>query len=179
MAHFRRGDRFLGNAHTPGPPRQAFPAFLADAGHRAAAPSISSISRRRRPPAAVDYSVFSQSAAARGSNISGPVSRSATAFISAFSAKFGLRVILLSAVRVPGSGGRPAPSVPVHGRLPCCPLWPRGTEGVLPCPLGREKTAAKVALRFLLEAQSSPTGSALRCAPRCTRLRADYRNTQT
>jgi len=34
--HFRRGDRFLGKAHTPGPPR----------------PAIPSISRRRRPPAA-------------------------------------------------------------------------------------------------------------------------------
>jgi hypothetical protein len=50
----------------------------------------------------IDYSVFSQPAAARGSIISGPVSRSATAFISAFSAKFGLRVIWLSAVRVGG-----------------------------------------------------------------------------
>jgi hypothetical protein len=49
------------------PPRPAFPAFLAGAG-------------RPLLPSMIDYSVFSQSAAARGSIISGPVSRSATAF---------------------------------------------------------------------------------------------------
>ena len=43
----------------------------------------------------------------RASIISGPVSRSATAFISAFRAKFDLRFIWLSAVRVPGSGRPP------------------------------------------------------------------------
>jgi hypothetical protein len=62
--HFPRGDRFLGNA---GPPRPAFPAFLAGA----ARPLL---------PSVIDYSMFSQLAAARGSIISGPVSRSATAF---------------------------------------------------------------------------------------------------
>jgi hypothetical protein len=82
--HFRRGDRFLGKAHTlarrsgdgstsshaaarAGPPRPAFPAFLAGAG-------------RPLLPSMIDYSVFSRLAAARGSIISGPVSRSATAF---------------------------------------------------------------------------------------------------
>ena len=49
-----------------GPPRPAFPAFLAGAG--------------RPLPSMIDYSVFSRLAAARGSIISGPVSRSATAF---------------------------------------------------------------------------------------------------
>jgi len=49
------------------PPRPAFPAFLAGAGH----PLL---------PSMIDYSVFSQLAAARGSIISGPVSRSAIAF---------------------------------------------------------------------------------------------------
>ena len=74
---------FLGKAHTlarrsgdgstsshaaarAGPPRPAFPAFLAGAG--------------RPLPSMIDYSVFSRLAAARGSIISGPVSRSATAF---------------------------------------------------------------------------------------------------
>ena len=45
----------------------AFPAFFAGAG-------------RPLLPSMIDYSVFSRSAAARGSIISGPVSRSATAF---------------------------------------------------------------------------------------------------
>jgi len=67
----------------------AFPAFLAGAG-------------RPLLPSMIDYSVFSQSAAARGSIISGPVSRSATAFISAIMAKFGLGIIWLSEVRVGG-----------------------------------------------------------------------------
>ena len=58
--HFRRGDRFLGKAHTPGPLRPAFPAFLAGAG-------------RPLLPPMIDYSVFSQLAAARGSIISGPI----------------------------------------------------------------------------------------------------------
>src|SRR5215472_5504088 len=50
-----------------GPPRPAFPAFLAGAG-------------RPLLPSMIDYSVFSLLAAARGSTISGPISRSATAF---------------------------------------------------------------------------------------------------
>src|SRR6516162_3009474 len=87
IAIFRRGDRFLGKAHTLGPPRPAFPALLAGAG-------------RPLLPSMIDYSVFSQSAVARGSIISGPVSHSAMLSISAFRAKFGLRVIWLSAVRV-------------------------------------------------------------------------------
>ena len=49
------------------PTRPAFPAFLAGAG-------------RPLLPSMIDYSVFSRLAAARGSIISGPVSRSATAF---------------------------------------------------------------------------------------------------
>jgi len=76
--HFRRGDRFLGKAHTPGPLRPTFPAFLAGAG-------------RPLLPPMIDYSVFSQLAAARGSIISGPVNRSATAFNFCIWAKFGLR----------------------------------------------------------------------------------------
>jgi len=60
--HFRHGDRFLGKAHTLAPPRPAFPAFLAGAG-------------RPLLPSMIDYSVFSRLAAARGSIISGPVSR--------------------------------------------------------------------------------------------------------
>ena len=53
----------------PAPGRRArhFPAFLAGAG-------------RPLLPSMIDYSVFSRLAAARGSIISGPVSRSATAF---------------------------------------------------------------------------------------------------
>src|SRR5215467_9045533 len=73
----------------PGPPRPAFPAFLAGAG-------------RPLLPSMIDYAVFSQLAAARGSIISGPVSRSAMLSISAFRAKFGSGVIWLSAVRVGG-----------------------------------------------------------------------------
>jgi len=42
-------------------------------------------------PPMIDYSVFSQLAAARGSIISGPVNRSATAFNFCIWAKFGLR----------------------------------------------------------------------------------------
>ena len=70
-----------------GPPHPAFPAFLAGAG-------------RPLLPSMIDYSVFSQLAAAHASIISGPVSRSAMLSISAFRPKFGLRVIWLSEVRV-------------------------------------------------------------------------------
>jgi hypothetical protein len=55
----------------PAPPRaqhsQHFPAFLAGAGR----PLLHSL---------IDYSVFSELAAARGSIVSDPISRSATAF---------------------------------------------------------------------------------------------------
>jgi hypothetical protein len=51
----------------PGRRAQHFQAFLAGAG-------------RPLLPSMIDYSVFSRLAAARGSIISGPVSRSATAF---------------------------------------------------------------------------------------------------
>src|SRR6516162_5949689 len=95
--HFRRGDRFLGKAHTPGPLRPAFPAFLAGAG-------------RPLLPPMIDYSVFSQLAAARGSIISGPVNRSATAFNFSIWAKFGLRVIWLLAIRFAAGGRRAAGS---------------------------------------------------------------------
>jgi hypothetical protein len=54
-------------APSPRPRAQHFPAFLAVAG-------------RPLLPSMIDYSVFSQLAAARGSIISGPVSRTATAF---------------------------------------------------------------------------------------------------
>jgi hypothetical protein len=50
-----------------GPPHPAFPAFLAGGG-------------RPLLPSMIDYSVFFQLAAAHASFISGPVSRSATAF---------------------------------------------------------------------------------------------------
>ena len=54
--------------HTsPGRRAQHFPAFLAGAGR----PLLHSL---------IDYSVFSELAAARGSIVSGPISRSATAF---------------------------------------------------------------------------------------------------
>ena len=75
----------------------AFPAFLAGAG-------------RPLLPPMIDYSVFSQLAAARGSIISGPVNRSATAFNFSIWAKFGLRVIWLLAIRFAAGGRRAAGS---------------------------------------------------------------------
>ena len=50
-----------------------------------------------RPPQS--YSIAVGAKRKKCTSTAGRVSRSATAFISAFSAKFGLRVILLSAVR--------------------------------------------------------------------------------
>ena len=67
----------------------AFPAFLAGAG-------------RPLLPSMIDYSVFSQSAAARGSIISGPVSRSATAFNFCIQGQIRLRRHLVIGSQVGG-----------------------------------------------------------------------------
>ena len=56
------------------------------------------------------YSIAVGAKRKKCTSTAGRVSRSATAFISAFSAKFGLRVILLSAVRFAAGGRRAAGS---------------------------------------------------------------------
>src|SRR5262249_43059893 len=63
-----------------GPPGPAFQAFFAGAG-------------RPLLPSMIDYSVFSQLAAARGSIISGPVSRLAPAFNFRIQGQIRLRII--------------------------------------------------------------------------------------
>jgi len=64
MAIFVAAIGFWAKHTRPGRRAQQFPAFLAGAG-------------RPLLPSMIDYSAFSQLAAARGSIISGPVSRSA------------------------------------------------------------------------------------------------------
>jgi hypothetical protein len=62
----------------------------------------------------IDYSVFSQSTAARGSIISGPVSRSATAFNFCIQGQIRLRRHL-----VIGSQGRSPFSRKIHAEIHC------------------------------------------------------------
>src|SRR6516165_5063217 len=79
------------------PPHPAFPAFLAGAG-------------RPLLPSMIDYSLFSQLAAARASIISGPDSRSAPLLsISTFQGQIRLRrhLVIGSQGRWPGGGERP------------------------------------------------------------------------
>ena len=86
----------------------AFPAFLAGAG-------------RPLLPSMIDYSVFSQLAAARGSIISGPVSRSAIAYNFCIQGQIRLMHHLVNGSQVGGLFRVATPLV--AGELPGFQAW--------------------------------------------------------